>query len=143
MNSSSYFFKAGNKTLSRVKVSKISPYNIIFFVKNKLNMMKRKKFLISTLISFIFPLMIDYKNFKNLKYLTGHTKTVICLLKLEDGKFASGSVDSSIRIWDSKDEFKCIRTLTGHTYRIWCLLNLDDGKFASGSSDSSIRIWGF
>ena len=48
--------------------------------------------------------------------LEGHTRGVLCLLKLNDEEFASGSGDSTIKIWNwNYKRNVCKYTLKGHT----------------------------
>lgn len=76
----------------------------------------------------------------------------IKVIRLEDNKFASWSVDetskeSTISIWGGKfDSFdttieKSLLVLKGHTDRIVCLKQLSDKTLASSSLDSTTKIW--
>ena len=78
---------------------------------------------------------------------SGHTDWVICLTALDNGQFASGSTDGTIKIWGSQQEqWQCFHTLDkasgAHTGWVNCLTALGSGQFASGSSDRTIKIWG-
>ena len=57
------------------------------------------------------------------KTLKGHKCTVRALVLLKNGDLASGSVDRTIKIWNTK-EGTVKRTLTGHDGSVWSLLNL-------------------
>ena len=72
--------------------------------------------------------------------LEGHTWIVEALAVLPDGSLASGSGDSTVRLWDV-DARVCIATLAGHTNFILALTVLADGRLASGSDDKSVRLW--
>ncbi|CAF1013692.1 unnamed protein product [Brachionus calyciflorus] len=72
--------------------------------------------------------------------LTGHTSGVSSLTVLNNGNLASGSVDRTIKIWNTND-FSLVRTLTGHTDIVRTLSVLKNGNLASGSSDRTIKIW--
>ncbi|KAI1003953.1 putative E3 ubiquitin ligase complex SCF subunit [Podosphaera aphanis] len=72
------------------------------------------------------------------KIFKGHTNGVTCL-QLGDNILATGSYDSTIKIWNI-DTGECIRTLVGHTCGIRAL-QFDDQKLISGSLDKTVRIW--
>ena len=64
--------------------------------------------------------------------LTGHTKAVQCVVQLADGRIVSGSLDNTLRVWDSGSG-ACILQLTGHTKAVQCVVQLADGRIVSGS----------
>ena len=64
----------------------------------------------------------------------------ISLAVLEAGILASGSGDTSIKIWNTTSG-TCIKTLTGHSSYVYSLAVLEEGILASGSWDNSIKIW--
>ena len=68
----------------------------------------------------------------------GHTNGVMCL-QFDDGILATGSYDSTIKIWNIETG-ECIRTLRGHTSGIRAL-QFDDTKLISGSLDKTLRVW--
>lgn len=72
------------------------------------------------------------------KIFRGHTNGVMCL-QFDDNILATGSYDSTIRIWDI-DSGECLRTLRGHTSGIRTL-QFDDTKLISGSLDKTLRVW--
>jgi F-box/WD-40 domain protein MET30 len=60
-------------------------------------------------------------------------------LQFEDNILATGSYDTTIKIWDTETG-KELRTLRGHQSGIRCL-QFDDTKLISGSLDGSIKVW--
>ncbi|KAK2787857.1 hypothetical protein FQN52_007036 [Onygenales sp. PD_12] len=72
------------------------------------------------------------------KIFRGHTNGVMCL-QFEDNILATGSYDTTIKIWDTETGQE-LRTLRGHQSGIRCL-QFDDTKLISGSLDRTIKIW--
>ena len=68
---------------------------------------------------------------------------------VEDIVILSGSVDQTLRIWQSNvssqsshPSFKLSNTLRGHTSSINCIAVLPEASlFASGAADATVRIW--
>ena len=69
----------------------------------------------------------------------GHKGRINCLIKLPDGKVASGGQDSKIKIWDI-DKKECVETLEGHSSIIWDIKYIND-KIISASDDNSSNIF--
>jgi WD40 repeat protein len=61
-----------------------------------------------------------------LRTLNGHTYSVNALAVLQNGDLASGSSDSSIKIWNPING-TLKRTLNGHTSYVWALTVLQNG----------------
>ncbi|TQB70073.1 hypothetical protein MPDQ_000995 [Monascus purpureus] len=74
----------------------------------------------------------------SIKVFKGHTNGVMCL-QFEDNILATGSYDTTIKIWDTETGEE-LRTLHGHESAIRCL-QFDDTKLISGSMDRTIKIW--
>ena len=72
--------------------------------------------------------------------LEGHTGEVRAIVVLPDGRLASGSSDSTIRLWDVATGAETAR-LEGHTGEVRAIVVLPDGRLASGSTDNTIRLW--
>ena len=72
--------------------------------------------------------------------LEGHTSIVRTLAVLPDGRLASGSYDSTVRVWRLSTGV-CEAVLEGHTRYVLALVVLPDGRLASGSYDRTVVIW--
>jgi WD40 repeat protein len=59
---------------------------------------------------------------------------------LGDGRLASGSDDTTIRLWDPASG-ACEWVFQGHQSWVRALAVLGDGRLASGSGDNNIRLW--
>jgi len=73
--------------------------------------------------------------------LTGHRDSVLSFVKLENNFLASGSADSTIKIWDITNMGHLNRTLIGHKDSVSSLIYLDNNLLASGSKDGFVFIW--
>jgi len=73
--------------------------------------------------------------------LKDHRNWVVTMEELEeDGIVATGSWDSTIKIWDIP-RLICLRTLIGHTATVESVLSLGSGRLASSAGDGIIMIW--
>lgn len=73
-----------------------------------------------------------------MKVLKGHTNGIMCL-QIDDNILATGSYDTTIKIWDIETGQE-IRTLRGHTAGIRCL-QFDETRLFSGSMDKTLKVW--
>lgn len=86
-----------------------------------------------------FKVGINWKHGRySTKLFRGHSNGVMCL-QFDDSILATGSYDSTIKIWDI-ETCEEIRTLKGHESGIRCL-QFDDTKLISGSIDRRLKIW--
>jgi WD40 repeat protein len=82
------------------------------------------------------------RNYKCIKKMEAHKKSIGCFCLLSDGYLASGSYDTTIKIWDLNN-YECINTLYGSEY-INGLLLLKDGRIASAEYEvKGITIYNY
>ena len=84
--------------------------------------------------------LFDYKSKSITQISKDHNGRINCLIKLSDGKIASGSQDSTIKIWDIEKK-QVIFTLKGHTSIIWDIRELEGNKLISASDDHKSIVW--
>jgi F-box and WD-40 domain protein MET30 len=72
------------------------------------------------------------------KVFKGHTNGIMCL-QFDDNILATGSYDTTIKIWDIETG-KELRTLHGHESGVRAL-QFDDTKLISGSIDRTLKVW--
>ena len=72
----------------------------------------------------------------------GHTGSVNTIAKLNSANLASGSSDSSIKIWNIEDG-ALLCTLEEHTAKVTKILVLPDGRLASASCDVKLILINF
>ena len=73
-------------------------------------------------------------------YFSGYSMRISCLCAISKKILASGSLDTTIKIWNIEDR-AIMSTLYGHTYAISALCKVKEGVFVSGSMDKSLIIW--
>ncbi|XP_030048093.1 F-box/WD repeat-containing protein 7-like [Microcaecilia unicolor] len=64
---------------------------------------------------------------------------ITCLAQFDGIHVVSGSLDTSIRVWDVETG-NCIHTLTGHQ-SLTSGMELKDNILVSGNADSTVKIW--
>lgn len=77
---------------------------------------------------------------KGIKTDSDFSSPVNALCILPDGRFASGSSDCKINVFNSTT-YQCEMTITGHEDDVLYLSLLSDGNLISSSSDNTIKIW--
>jgi WD40 repeat protein len=80
-----------------------------------------------------------YQGYEQQHMLIGHSNFVCCLVQLVDGRIASGSLDKTIKLWNTNTG-SCEVTLKGLTHSVLFLKQLPDSRLAS-CDDTTIRIW--
>ena len=69
-----------------------------------------------------------------------HTDYIACATVLNDGRFAIGSADNSIIIYNNKT-FKPDLTIKEHSNSVYSLIQLSSGILCSGSYDKTIKLY--
>ena len=84
--------------------------------------------------------LLDLKTDNIITFSTEHKGRINVLIKMNDGRIASGGQDKTIKVWniDSKES---VMTLEGHTSMIWALNEISGNKLISGGSDKRALIW--
>ena len=70
-----------------------------------------------------------------MQVLNGHSGSINCLIQLIDGRVASGSSDTTIKIWNIFN-LCCEATINGSKSGIMSMLQLSDGRIVAGASQS-------
>ena len=65
--------------------------------------------------------------------------TIISILQFDGKHVVSGSLDTSIRVWDVETG-ACLHTLIGHQ-SLTSGLELKDNILVSGNADSTVKVW--
>lgn len=75
----------------------------------------------------------------------GHTSWIWVLVLLKNGQLASGSDDTTVRIWDTQPRkprsLSCIHELKGHNDSVYAIAELKNDKLATGGKDLTVRVW--
>jgi WD40 repeat protein len=71
--------------------------------------------------------------------LEGHTDDITSMCALGDGRLASASKDTTVRVWNAESG-ACL-VLNGHTGPVTSVCALGDGQLASASKDTTVRVW--
>ena len=84
--------------------------------------------------------LLDLKTDTSTCFSNEHKGRINVLIRLKDGKIASGGQDKLIKVWDINSK-ESLMTLEGHTSMIWALNEVAGNKLISGGSDKRVLIW--
>jgi len=78
--------------------------------------------------------------------IKAHSKWIQTVCVLKNGLLATGSSDTTIKIWQTTNEnntfsFQLLTTLTEHTDWVYTLIELSNNSLISGCRDGSIKVW--
>ena len=83
----------------------------------------------------------DLTKFELLANMTGSNYGgIYALAILSNDLIASGSGDTTIKVWNSTT-FQLVATLKGHTNYVFSLAVLPNGNLVSGGWDTMIKVW--
>ena len=82
----------------------------------------------------------DIKEYHHIKTLNGHRDRVVSLIQLHSGLIATGSYDSTIRIWDVED-YSCVKIFKIKETIIFCLLEFIPNFILFGTNKNNIGLW--
>jgi len=72
----------------------------------------------------------------------GYTNYVMKVIRLSDGRLASGALEGDIKIWSlSKVGWTCVQSIESRSDTINSLIELSDGSLISCSDDKSMILW--
>ena len=77
---------------------------------------------------------------EHIGYFSRHKKWISCLCPISTQILASGSGDTTIKIWNIEDR-SIMSTLSGHTEAVSAVCHVNTGELVSGSWDHSLIIW--
>jgi len=85
----------------------------------------------------------DTSQFEDLKQLDAHKTYILNARFSPDASLlATTSADTTIKIWNVKEDYKLEKTLSAHTRWVWdCVFSADSAYLVSASSDNSARLW--
>ena len=72
--------------------------------------------------------------------MKGHLNSIRSICQINNEKFASGSFDNTIKIWNIKNKI-CCQTLHEHLSNVIVVIKLKNGNLASCGNDNVIKIW--
>lgn len=81
----------------------------------------------------------DLRRGECIREVMAHDAAVLSLLRLDDGRLASGGADTRIALWSQHGD--PVGELCGHRGWVWSLGQLDAGRLVSASEDGELRLW--
>jgi WD40 repeat protein len=100
--------------------------------------------LVSTSVNMNIPriLVFVYNSEYSVTRRIKQENKVLCLTNLLDNKFASGSQNTEITLWDMNKNPANYNVLKGHRMHVLCLIfKSDNNLLYSGAGDGKIKVW--
>ncbi len=91
------------------------------------------------LIIILFTTFMPFKG-KADKTMSCHDDWIKCLKILTRNTFISGSLDNTVKIWNSQTG-ECIKSFYGHLNSVTSVELILNDRFISGSKDNTIKLW--
>jgi WD40 repeat protein len=82
-----------------------------------------------------------YNRFKCIEIIKAHTKQINSLVNLTGNKFATGSGDWTIKIWDADDGYNCLNTLNNDDWVLNLIFVSEKGLLLAGTYNRMIKVW--
>jgi Protein kinase domain/WD domain, G-beta repeat len=100
-----------------------------------------KLVVISSMLAVVIVSLLVFRNNRQSVAGMRHERVGVITFSADDRTLASGSEDTTIKLWDVQGEEER-HTLTGHDRGVNCLAFSGDNHWlASGSGDRTVRIW--
>jgi WD40 repeat protein len=91
--------------------------------------------------SFCIIILDHYNRFKCIEIIKAHTKQINSLVNLTGNKFATGSGDGTIKIWDADDGYNCLNTLDNDSWVLNLIFVSEKGLLLAGTYNQMIKVW--
>jgi WD40 repeat protein len=91
--------------------------------------------------AFCIIILNHYNRFKCIEIIKAHTKQINSLVNLTGNKFATGSGDRKIKIWDADDGYNCLNTLDNDSWVLNLLFVSEKGLLLAGTYNQMIKVW--
>lgn len=138
INSGGVDIKGVNNSLNYIKASTTIPYNapVESIVQTKSHQIG---------VGYVNGIIVVYDLLENQTFeqsftLQGHSGAVESLIKLKDGRLASGSGDNTIKIWRLYER-RLEVNLANHSNWVNCIIQMENERLVSCSSDCTICVW--
>jgi WD40 repeat protein len=91
--------------------------------------------------TFCIIILDHYNRFECIKIIKAHTKQINSLVNLTGNKFATGSGDGTIKIWDADDGYNCLNTLYNDNWVLNLRFINEKGLLLAGTFNEMIKVW--